>query len=154
MASPRAVTSVLIADDDAEVRSALIDELDAQADFTVIGEAADGETALAMTGLHRPALVLVDVQMPSGGPALVRSLTAGRQSPVVAGLSANAHASTWTQMLVAGASGYLLKGALHEDLPSLLRRVLRGELIVTVPGASILVRDLLTGPRQPGGATS
>jgi two-component system invasion response regulator UvrY len=140
-------TSVLVADDDRRIRAALAELLANEPDFVLAAEAADGKEALELARMHEAALILVDVQMPQGGPALVRALRALPHRPVVVGLSGRSDAGTWTSMLAAGASGYLLKGALAADLPSLLRRCAGGELIVTVPGAAAVLRRLLVTPR-------
>ena len=63
--------------------------------------------------------------------------------PVVVGLSAQADPATWLRLLSAGASAYLLKGVLGDDLAPLLRRCVQGELVVGVPGAPEVVRRLL-----------
>ena len=136
--------TVVVADDDRRVATALAALLDQEADFRVVGQVADGDQAVAAAHEHRAALVVTDVRMPGGGPDLVRRLVALPHRPVVAALSAHADAATWTGMLAAGGSGYLLKGAVARDLPELLRRCMLGHLVVTVPGAPDVVRRLLT----------
>ena len=142
-----APTSVIVADDDHRIRTALAELLANEPDFVLAGEAADGHAALELAGKHEAALILVDVRMPHGGPALVRALRALPHRPLVVGLSGRSDAGTWTSMLAAGASGYLLKGAVAADLPSLLRRCAGGELIVAVPGAAAVLRRLLVTAR-------
>jgi DNA-binding NarL/FixJ family response regulator len=88
---------------------------------------------------------VVDLRMPQGGPDLVRALRALPGRPLVVALSAQADAAGWTRMVAAGAGGYLLKGAVAADLPSLLRRCAARELVVTVPGAADVVQRLLDG---------
>ncbi|HEX2073741.1 MAG TPA: response regulator transcription factor [Geodermatophilus sp.] len=145
MAIPvRGEITVVIADDDHRVRAALAGLLDQEPDFRVVGAAADGDEAVAAACEFRAALVLTDVRMPGGGPELVRRLVALPHRPVVAGLSAQADPATWTRVLAAGGSAYLLKGTLAGDLPVLLRRCVQGHLVVTVPGAADLVRRLLS----------
>jgi two-component system invasion response regulator UvrY len=136
--------TVVIADDDSRVGSALAGLLGQEPDFRVVGEAANGDDALTAAREHRAALVLTDVRMPGGGPDLVRRLVGLPHRPVVAALSAQADPATWTRVLAAGGSAYLLKGTLAGDLPVLLRRCVQGHL-VGVPGAADLVRRLL-GP--------
>lgn len=146
MAPPvRGEITVVVADDDARVGSAVAALLDQEPDFGVVGVAADGDAAVTVARDLRAALVLVDVRMPGGGPDLVRRLVALPHRPVVAGLSAQADPVTWTRVLAAGGSGYLLKGTVAGDLPVLLRTCVRGHLVVTVPGAPDLLRRLLSG---------
>ena len=133
---------VLIVDDHELAREALISILGREKDLDVVGEAADGETAVALAGRLRPDLVLMDVRMPgmdglAATQALKRKLTETRvlflttydtQESVLAGLRA-------------GADGYLLKGASKQELLGAIRALLRGEQAVQ-PGlaASILRR--------------
>ena len=139
----RGEITVVVADDDARVGPAVAGLLDQEHDFRVVGHAADGDAAVAATEAHRAALVLTDVRMPGGGPDLVRRLVALPHRPVVVGFSAQADAATWTGILTAGGSGYLLKGSVAGDLPALLRRCMLGQLVVGVPGAPDVVRRLL-----------
>ena len=134
---------MVIADDDQRVGSAIARLLDQEPDFRVVGEAANGDDAVAVARDLRAALVVTDVRMPGGGPDLVRRLVALPHRPVVAGLSAQADPTTWTRVLAAGGSAYLLKGAVACDLPVLLRRCMQGHLVIGVPGAADVVRGLL-----------
>jgi len=140
----RGEITVVIADDDSRVGSALAGLLGQEPDFRVVGETANGDDAVAAAREHRAVLVLADVRMPGGGPDLVRRLVALPHRPVVAGVSAQADPATWTRVLAAGGSAYLLKGTLAGDLPVLLRRCVQGHLVVGVPGAADLVRRLLS----------
>jgi DNA-binding NarL/FixJ family response regulator len=134
---------VLLVDDDDRVRAALAALLDQEADFDVVAQAADGVQAVAAARESGARLVLADVRMPHGGPDVVRRLVHLPHQPVVVGLSAQADATTWLRLLAAGASGYLLKGMVADDLAPLLRRCLQGQLVVAVPGAPEVVRRLL-----------
>ena len=135
--------AVVVADDDPEVGSAVAGLLDREPDFRVVRQVANGDDAVTAVGEHVAALVLVDVRMPGGGPDLVRRLVALPHRPVVAGFSAQADPATWTRVLAAGGSAYLLKGAVAGDLPVLLRRCMQGHLVVGVPGAADVFRRLL-----------
>ena len=141
----RGEITVVIADDDARVGPAVAGLLEQEHDFRVVGHAADGDAAVVATQEQRAALVLTDVRMPGGGPDLVRRLVALPHRPVVVGFSAQADAATWTGILAAGGSGYLLKGTVAGDLPALLRRCMLGHLVIGVPGAADVVRRLLAG---------
>jgi DNA-binding NarL/FixJ family response regulator len=140
----RGEITVVVADDDSRVGRAVAGLLEQERDFRVVGHAANGDDAVAAALEHRAALVLTDVRMPGGGPDLVRRLVALSHRPVVAGFSAQADAATWTGMLAAGGSAYLLKGSVAGDLPVLLRMCMLGHLVVGVPGAPDVVRRLLS----------
>ena len=142
MPQVRAEITVVIADDDSRVGPAVAGLLEQERDFHVVGLATTGDEAVAAAQEHRAALVLTDVRMPGGGPELVRRLVALPHRPVVAGFSAQADSATWTGILAAGASAYLLKGSVAGDLPALLRRCMLGHLVVGVPGAADVVRRL------------
>jgi DNA-binding NarL/FixJ family response regulator len=137
--------TVVVADDDHRVGPAVAGLLEQEPDFRVVAQAATGDDAVAAAREHRASLVLTDVRMPGGGPDLVRRLVALPHRPVVAGFSAQADATTWTRLVAAGGSGYLLKGAGAGDLPVLLRRCMEGHLVVGVPGAPDVLRRLLLG---------
>src|SRR3954447_21243588 len=143
MTSSRGVTTVVVADDDPAFRQALAALLAEEDDFLLVAEVADGEQAVTATAEDRADAVLVDARMPHGGADLVRALASLEHRPAVVGLSRNADAATWAGMLRAGAAGCLLKTAVAGDLAVLLRRCMRGELIVTVPGAAEVLRRLL-----------
>ena len=144
MSTVRGEITVVVADDDARVGPAVAALLEQEGDFRVVGHAATGDDAVVVAHEHRAALVLADVRMPGGGPDLVRRLVALPHQPVVAGFSAQADAATWTGMLAAGGSAYLLKGTVAGDLPVLLRRCMLGHLVVGVPGAPDVLRRLLS----------
>ena len=141
----RCEITVVVADDDQQVALALAALLDQEADFRVVARVGDGDDAVTAARDSRAALVLTDVRMPGGGPDLVRELVALPHRPVVAALSAEADPATWTTMLAAGGSAYLLKGAVAGDLPERRRRCMRGHLVVGVPGAPDVIRRLLAG---------
>jgi DNA-binding NarL/FixJ family response regulator len=134
---------VLLADDDDRLRAAVVALLAPEPDLIVVAQAADGVQAVAAARQFSAQLVLADVRMPHGGPDVVRRLVSLPHRPVVIGLSAQADATTWLRLVLAGASGYLLKGGVSDELAPLLRRCLQGHLVVGVPGASDVVRRLL-----------
>jgi PAS domain S-box-containing protein len=108
---------VLLVDDHAMVRQGLRSVLDGYADIEVIGEASDGEEAVAMTERLRPSLVLMDVNMPrmSGIEATVR-IKARQPDIVIIGLSVQAGHESHLAMLKAGATRLLTKEAAVDEL--------------------------------------
>jgi len=108
---------VLLVDDHIMVRQGLRAVLDGYADVELIGEAADGEEAVALTETLRPAVVVMDVNMPkmNGVDATVQ-IKARCADTVVIGLSVNAGGDNQTAMLKAGAAVLLTKEAAVEQL--------------------------------------
>ena len=135
---------VLIADDHTIVRSGVRMLLEAEEDFTVVGEALDGAQAITLTGKLRPDVVLMDIGMPD-----VDGLEATRrikvQWPDVNVLVLTMHRSEqyFFEMLKNGASGYILKGAETSDLFHAVRVVAQGDVFLYPAMARKLVNDYL-----------
>jgi PAS domain S-box-containing protein len=120
---------VLLVDDHAMVRQGLRSVLDGYADIDVVGEASNGEEAVAMTERFRPALVLMDINMPkmSGVEATARIKTRHPEI-VVIGLSVQAGHESHLAMLKAGATRLLTKEAAVDQLHhAILQALNRGD---------------------------
>lgn len=134
---------VALADDDARMRETLTAMLLTDPRFEVVGQAAGGDELLEVVALVRPHVALVDVQMPGGGPDLVRSLAAGPAVvPVV--VSAETAPAIVLGMLRAGARGYLTKGRIGASLADLVARCAYGEVIIATPTGAEALRQLLS----------
>jgi two-component system response regulator NreC len=133
---------VLIADDHIIVRSGLRLLLEAEPDIDVVGEALDGEEALKLVEEHLPNVVLMDIAMP-GMNGLEATQRIKAKWPQVQVLVLTMHRSDeyFFEMLKAGASGYILKGAETSDLIHAVRVVGRGEVYLYPSMAQKLVRD-------------
>lgn len=107
---------VLLADDDADVLSALADLLTADSRVTVVGTASDGATAERLAAQARPDAAVLDVRMPDGGSELVRRLAA--QGIAVVCFSADGPSRS--AMLDAGARDFVAKGDRIPDLVELI----------------------------------
>lgn len=135
---------VLIADDHIIVRSGLRLLLEAEPDIEVVGEALEGGEALNLVEKHLPDVVLMDIAMPG-----MNGLEATRQIktrwPQVNVLVLTMHRSDeyFFEMLKAGASGYILKGAETSDLIHAVRVVGQGEVFLYPNIAQKLVKDYL-----------
>lgn len=126
--------SVLIVDDQAMVRAGFGAILGAQPDITVVGEAADGAEAIALSARLRPDVVLMDVRMPgmNGLDATreLRDTASGRHRPRVLMLTTFDADEYVHDALTAGASGFLLKDATPADLVTAVRVVADGDALL------------------------
>jgi DNA-binding NarL/FixJ family response regulator len=124
--------TVLIADDQALVRAGFRTILEAQPGIKVIGEAADGRDAVDIAGKRRPRVVLMDIQMPDvdGLEATRRIIAEGDDETAVLMLTTFDLNEYVYDALRAGASGFLLKDVLPEDLIAAVRVVARGDGLI------------------------
>ncbi|MFQ5342058.1 MAG: response regulator [Anaerolineae bacterium] len=136
---------ILIAEDHAIVREGIRLILAAQPDIEVVGEATNGHEAIVMACDLRPDAVCMDISMP-GIDGLEATRRIKECCPEVAVLALTVHATDeyFFQMLQAGASGYVLKGAASADLVAALRAVARGEVFLYPTVAKKLVDDYLS----------
>jgi DNA-binding NarL/FixJ family response regulator len=121
-------TRVLIADDQALVRTGFRMILETEPDLTVVGEAVDGEEAAALAASLAPAVVLMDIRMPRlDGIAATRRITALPDAPRVLILTTYDLDEYVYDALRAGASGFLLKDAPPDQLVNGIRVIARGD---------------------------
>lgn len=119
---------VVIVDDQALMRSGLRGLVQLAPDMEVVGEAADGESAIAVIRQQQPDLVLLDVRMPRGdGIAVLQQLA---PPPKAILLTTFDDDSALLQGIRAGARGFLLKDVSLEELLDAIRRVHRGEMLL------------------------
>ncbi len=118
---------VLIAENYLPLRRALRYFLERSAGMEVVGEAADGQEAVRQCMQFKPDVVTMDVQMP-GVDGIQAAGQISRLMPQVAILAISGEAALWSvdEMFAAGASGYILKEFLEEDLETALRTVACG----------------------------
>lgn len=120
------IIRVLLADDHAMVRQGLKSVLDAYADMKVVGEAADGEAAVRLTGDLLPSVVLMDINMPlCNGIEATRRIKAKYPDVIVIGLSVNAGDHHQEAMLEAGAHSLMTKEAAVEQLYTLIYQAVK-----------------------------
>jgi two-component system, LytTR family, response regulator len=137
----------LIVDDEPIARRVLREELESFAEVEIIGEAADGPTALARIARDQPDLVLLDLQMPvMGGLDVVRSLKGGARVPVI--VVVTAYDKFALQAFDAGAIDYLLKPIGHARLAEALERAKRLTGQETIERLARL-QDLADSPAAP-----
>ena len=125
------MTTVLIADDQALVRVGLRKILESERETTVVGEAADGEDALAETRRLRPDVVLMDIRMPVlDGIEATRRIVRAQPDTRVLMLTTFGLDGYVYDALHAGASGFMLKDAPPEEIAAAVRIVASGEALL------------------------
>lgn len=146
---------LVVADDHPIVRAGLTGLVATQPDFELVGEAANGAEAIAVTLRTRPDVLLVDLQMPGvDGIGAIRAVLA--ELPLVRVLVLTTYDSDGDVLraVEAGATGYLLKEAPSEELFRAIRATARGESALSPSVASRLVgrarrtNDQALSPRE------
>ena len=118
---------VLVVDDHAVVREGIRHVLAGEPGFEVVGEAANGEQALALAKSRRPDVVVLDVTMPGeSGLRVAPKLRAAAPGARVLIMSMHENAEYVREGVRAGASGYLLKDAAAAELRLAVRAVAAG----------------------------
>ncbi|NLU67710.1 response regulator transcription factor [Streptomyces sp. HNM0574] len=142
---------VVLADDQALLRSAFRVLVDSEPDMEVVGEASDGAEAVAVARAERADVVLMDIRMPgTDGVEATRAISA---DPAMDGvrvviLTTFEIDSYVVQSLRAGASGFLGKGAEPGELLAAIRTAARGEALLSPAATKGLIASFLA---QGGG---
>ena len=143
---------VLLADDQALLRSGLRALLDHEEGLEVVAEAGDGEEAVAATRAYRPDVVLMDVRMPKrDGLEATRLITA---DPALEGVHV-VILTTFEQdeyvfeAIRSGASGFLVKDTEPEELIQAVRVVAAGEALLSPSVTKRLLAEFATHAKEP-----
>ena len=132
---------VLIAEDHPHMRQLIRQALADEREFTIVGEASDGRTALDLMIRVRPDVALIDLQMPvMDGIEMIRGLRSAALETRALVLTAANERETIALAIEAGADGYLLKGCPAEDVRKAVRTVVFGGAALT-PGVARSVLD-------------
>jgi DNA-binding NarL/FixJ family response regulator len=148
---------VLVADDQALVRAGFAMILESQADIEVTGEAADGAAAVRLAREQRPDVILMDIRMPGlDGIAATRELAGpGEDQPRIIILTTYELDEYLFEALQAGASGFLLKDVVPEELIRGVRVVAAGGALLAPSVTQTLIAAFAGAPRlAPGAAVS
>ena len=145
------MTDVLIADDQALVRVGLRKILETEPGTSVLGEAADGEEAVAEASRLRPDLVLMDIRMPVlDGIEATRRIVRAQPGTRVLMLTTFGLDSYVYESLRAGASGFMLKDAPPEEIAAAVRIVADGEALLAPAVTRAVIEEFARHqPAQP-----
>jgi two-component system response regulator NreC len=151
--STSARVRILLADDHAVVREGIRMILEAQPDFEVVGEAADGEEAVQMARRLNPDVVVMDISMPKlSGVEATQAIKEALPGVQVLILTMHEEQSYLFQLLRLGAAGYVLKRAAASDLVEAVRATARGETFLYPAVAQSIVQDYLERLRTGEGS--
>lgn len=147
--------TVVVVEDHPIVREAVVAALENEADIRVIGQAADGVTAVAEVLRYRPDVVVMDLFLPGqGGLAAIAAIKEQAPHVQILALTSATDETVFLAALQAGATGYLIKDSQRRDLIDAVRDVAQGVSAVTPRMAGALVRRVAEGYVLPAGLTA
>ena len=135
---------ILLADDHNIVREGFRSLIDGEEDMEVVGEAADGRNAVKLARCMEPDVVIMDVRMPHlNGIEATRQIASEYPRIKVIGLSMHLEKQFVSEMLRAGASGYLLKDCPSEELVMAIHAVRKGQMFLSPAVAGAVVDNFV-----------
>lgn len=136
---------ILVVDDHAVVRSGLMLLLDGKHDMNVIGEAADGDEAIQKSIELKPDVVLMDLSMPHGKNGLTATAELKKALPDTSVLILTMHDDEeyLFRAIHAGASGYILKSAPHDELLKAIVHIAAGNAYLYPSATKRLMSDYI-----------
>jgi len=142
---------VLVVDDHPIVRQGLSTYLSSRPGLAVVGEAADGDEAVATAARLAPDIVLLDLVMPRGGGLdAIRRLRAAGDRPRVIVLTSFSGDDHVVEAVRAGAAGYLLKDVPPADLEAAIRVVHRGGVLLDPSVVGSVMAEVARAEPLPG----
>jgi DNA-binding NarL/FixJ family response regulator len=141
---------ILLADDHTIIRQGLRSLLEKQPDIEVVGEAEDGQKAMALILELKPDIVIMDITMPNlNGIDATRKIVGEFGGTKVIALSMHSSRRFVTEMLKAGASGYILKECMFDELIKAIRSVLEGKIYLGPRITGVVVEDYVKRLSEP-----
>lgn len=126
--------TIILIEDHEVVRRGLRAVLEAEGDLEIIGEAADGVSAVALAEAHKPDVVITDLMIPGlNGLEVTRQISQRSPHTRVIVLSMHANEAYVVQALNNGAAGYVLKDASTADVIHAVREALAGHRFLSAP---------------------
>jgi DNA-binding NarL/FixJ family response regulator len=134
---------VILADDHAVVRAGLKAVLSSAKDIEVIGEAKNGNEAVALVERFKPDVIVMDLSMPDlDGTGATKQIVEKGLSTKVLVLTMHAEEDYLVPLMEAGAAGYLVKSAADRELVDAVRAIAHGDVYVRPAAARILAKNL------------
>jgi len=131
---------IVIADDHPIVRQGLRQMIEADQYLTIVGEAGDGETALQLIELHRPHVVVLDIDMPRvGGFDVVRELRRRKANVKIIFLTMHSEEEIFQTAIDLGVSGYVLKDSVTTDIVAGIRSIASGKSFISPALSQLLL---------------
>ncbi len=147
------VVTVLIAEDDSQLRGVLSALIDSEPALQLVGAASDADEAIELALETKPDVAIVDVRMPGGGGIKVaRELRRSTPDTKVLALTAAADRSTVLEMLEAGVVGYLVKGSSAQHILESIGRAGSGQSMLSAEVTGDVISELVgqLGNRRRG----
>ncbi len=143
---------ILVVDDHVVVRSGLMALLDGKHGIKVVGDAADGDEAIRKAIELQPNVVLMDFSMPPGKDGLTATTELKKQLPDTEVLILTMHDDEeyLFRAIQAGASGYILKSAPHEELLAAIQSVAEGSAYLYPNATKRLMSEYLDKIKKEG----
>jgi len=138
-------TRILLVDDHKILRDGICSLLKEYDDMEVVGEAADGRTAIRLVEELSPDVVIMDISMPDlNGIDATRIIISHRPKVKIIALSMHYDKQFISEIFKAGASGYLIKESAFDELEHAVRVVMDGKTYINPQIASLVVESLVT----------
>ncbi len=138
-------TRILLVDDHKILRDGICSLVKGYNDMQVVGEAADGRTAIRLVQELSPDVVIMDISMPDlNGIDATRKIIADYPNVKVIALSMHYDKQFVSEIFRAGASGYLMKDSAFDELEHAVRVVMDGKTYINPQIASLVVESLVT----------
>ena len=142
-------TKIVLADDHRIIREGIRNLLEQEEDFVVVGEAGDGREVLRLYQDLQPDVLIMDITMPNlNGIDATRNIVKQNPETKIIALSMHSDHHFVAEMLQAGATAYLLKDCVSDELVKAIRLVCQGKTYLSPEIASLLVKDYRSQVQQ------
>lgn len=138
-------TKILLVDDHKILRDGIRSLVKEYDDIEVVGEAADGRTAIRLVNELSPDVVIMDISMPElNGIDATRKILADHPKVKIIALSMHYDKQFVSEIFKAGVSGYLIKDSAFDELEHAIHLVMEGKTYINPQIASLVVESLMS----------